>query len=109
MIFIGKIYKTSIRIYRLRRAAAEKNFNVQVNCVSEYLASLALVGPNSRQILSELTKSDVSDAGFPQHSTRLMRLGAVAVVCARSSTSTGQFSYELFHNRADSLKLYEVS
>lgn len=81
---------------------------MQLNCVSEYLASLALVGPNSRQLLSELTKSDVSNEGFPQRSTRLMRLGAVATVCARSSTSTGQLSYELFHNRADSLKLYEV-
>ncbi|KAJ1370390.1 hypothetical protein KIN20_032104 [Parelaphostrongylus tenuis] len=94
-------------IYWLRRAAAEKKFNVQVNCISEYLASLALVGPNSRQVLSELTKSDVSEEGFPQRSTRLMRLGAVSVVCARSSTSTGHLSYELFHNRADSARLYQ--
>ncbi|KAK6026054.1 FAD dependent oxidoreductase [Ostertagia ostertagi] len=59
------------------------------------------------QVLSELTKSDVSEEGFPQRSTRLMRLGLVAVVCARSSTSTGQLSYELFHNRADSARLYQ--
>ncbi|KIH65471.1 FAD dependent oxidoreductase [Ancylostoma duodenale] len=59
------------------------------------------------ELLSELTKSDVSESGFPQRSTRLMRLGPVATVCARSSTSTGQLSYELFHNRADSAKLYQ--
>lgn len=67
------------------------------------------LGKSNFQVLSELTKSDVSETGFPQRSTRLMRLGPVAVVCARSSTSTGQLSYELFHNRADSAKLYQVS
>ncbi|KAK5965794.1 Dimethylglycine dehydrogenase mitochondrial [Trichostrongylus colubriformis] len=106
-IMLTEPERESRDIYWLRRAAAEKKFKVQVNCVSEYLASLALVGPNSRKVLSELTKSDVSEEGFPQRSTRLMRLGLVAVVCARSSTSTGQLSYELFHNRADSAKLYQ--
>ncbi|KAK6729820.1 hypothetical protein RB195_006711 [Necator americanus] len=106
-IILTEPERESRDIYWLRRAASEKKFNVQVNCVSEYLASLALVGPNSRQLLSELTKSNVSEEGFPQRSTRLMRLGTVAVVCARSSTSTGQLSFELFHNRADSAKLYQ--
>ncbi|VDN30230.1 unnamed protein product [Cylicostephanus goldi] len=94
-------------IYWLRRAAAEKKLDVQVNCVSEYLASIALVGPNSRQILSELTKSDVSEEGFPQHSVGHIRIGTISIVCVRSSTSTGQLSYELFHDRADSAKLYQ--
>ncbi|CAI4222420.1 unnamed protein product [Auanema sp. JU1783] len=107
-ILLTEPERESRDLFWLRKAAAEKDFNVQVNCVSEYLASLALVGPNSRQLLSGLTKSDVSDEGFPQRSTRLLRLGAVATVCARSSTSTGQLSYELFHNRADSFKLYEA-
>ncbi|KAK6059918.1 hypothetical protein COOONC_02426 [Cooperia oncophora] len=40
---------STVMLLRLRRAAAEKKFDVQVNCVSEYLASLALVGPNSRK------------------------------------------------------------
>ncbi|VDO71309.1 unnamed protein product [Haemonchus placei] len=106
-IMLTEPERESRDIYWLRRAAREKKFNVQVNCVSEYLASLALVGPNSRKVLSELTKSDVSEEGFPQRSTRLMRLGLVAVVCARSSTSTGQLSFELFHNRADSARLYQ--
>ncbi|EYB90726.1 hypothetical protein Y032_0215g2364 [Ancylostoma ceylanicum] len=106
-IMLTEPERESRDIYWLRRAASEKKLNVQVNCVSEYLASLALVGPKSRELLSELTKSDVSESGFPQRSTRLMRLGPVAVVCARSSTSTGQLSYELFHNRADSAKLYQ--
>ncbi|KHJ87421.1 glycine cleavage T-protein [Oesophagostomum dentatum] len=87
-------------IYWLRRSAAEKKFDVEVNCVSEYLASLAL-------LLSQLTKSDVSEEGFPQRSTGHMRLGTISVVCVRSSTSTGRLSYQLFHDRADSAKLYQ--
>ncbi|VDM65441.1 unnamed protein product, partial [Strongylus vulgaris] len=94
-------------IYWLRRAAAEKKLDVQVNCVSEYLASIALVGPNSREVLAKLTKSDVSEEAFPQHSAGHIRIGTISVVCVRSSTSTGQLSYELFHDRADSAKLYQ--
>uniref|UniRef100_A0A8R1Z4D7 FAD dependent oxidoreductase n=1 Tax=Pristionchus pacificus TaxID=54126 RepID=A0A8R1Z4D7_PRIPA len=107
-ILLTEPERESRDLYWLKRAAAEKQFKVQVHSVSEYLASLALVGPKSRELLQLLTKSEVSDEGFPQRSTKLMRLGAAAVVCARSSTSTGQLSYELFHNRADSKKLYEA-
>uniref|UniRef100_A0A1I7ZM32 Dimethylglycine dehydrogenase, mitochondrial n=1 Tax=Steinernema glaseri TaxID=37863 RepID=A0A1I7ZM32_9BILA len=96
-------------LHWLRRAANERNFDVEVNAVSQYLSSLALVGPNSRDVLSELTKSDVSDAGLGQRATKLMRLANnVPVIAARTSTSTGLLSYEFFHNRADSLKLYDV-
>ncbi|KJH45283.1 FAD dependent oxidoreductase [Dictyocaulus viviparus] len=94
-IIITEPERESRDIYWLRRAASEKKFDVQIAIVI------------SPQVLSELTKSDMTEEGFPQRSTRLMRLGLVAVVCARSSTSTGQLSYELFHNRADSAKLYE--
>ncbi|MFH4978193.1 hypothetical protein AB6A40_004902 [Gnathostoma spinigerum] len=90
----------------LDRAAAELKMKVEIALVSVYLASLALVGPNSRDVLQELTVSDVSDKGFPQRTTRLMRIETVPVIAARTSTSTGQLSYELFHNRADTLKLY---
>ncbi|TKR93824.1 hypothetical protein L596_008206 [Steinernema carpocapsae] len=96
-------------LHWLRRAAIERGFDVEVNAVSQYLSSLALVGPNSRDVLSELTKSDVSEAGFGQRGTKLMRLANnVPVIAARTSTSTGLLSYEFFHNRADSLKLYDV-
>ncbi|ULU09600.1 hypothetical protein L5515_000269 [Caenorhabditis briggsae] len=107
-ILLTEPERESRDLYWLRRAAAEKQMDVQVSIVSEYLASLALVGPKSREVLSALTKSDVSDEGFPQKSTRMIRLGPVGVVCARSSTSTGQLSFELFHNRAETAKLYHA-
>ncbi|VDM37347.1 unnamed protein product [Toxocara canis] len=95
-------------LYWIQRAADEMRMKVEISAVSEYLASLALVGPCSRDVLQELTKTDVSDAGFPQRTTKLLRLKNVPAIAARTSTSTGQLSFEFFHNRADTLKLYNA-
>uniref|UniRef100_F1KV14 Dimethylglycine dehydrogenase n=1 Tax=Ascaris suum TaxID=6253 RepID=F1KV14_ASCSU len=95
-------------LYWLQKEAAERKLNVQITIVSEYLASLAVVGPSSRDVLQGLTKSDMSDKGFGQRSTRLLRLNNVPAVAARTSTLTGQLSFELFHDRADTLNLYNT-
>lgn len=58
-------------------------------------------------MLAELTKTDVTDKGFPRRTTKLLRLANVPVIAAQSS-ATGELGYELFHNRADSLKLYQA-
>uniref|UniRef100_A0A0M3IBM8 GCV_T domain-containing protein n=1 Tax=Ascaris lumbricoides TaxID=6252 RepID=A0A0M3IBM8_ASCLU len=50
----------------------------------------------------------MSDKGFGQRSTRLLRLNNVPAVAARTSTLTGQLSFELFHDRADTLNLYNT-
>ncbi len=34
----------------IERAAVENNFDVEIVAVSDYLASIALIGPNSRQV-----------------------------------------------------------
>uniref|UniRef100_A0A158Q8A1 FAD-dependent oxidoreductase n=1 Tax=Elaeophora elaphi TaxID=1147741 RepID=A0A158Q8A1_9BILA len=87
----------------LKRAAIEIDANVEISGVSEYLASLAIVGPKSREVLEELTKSDLD---FKQSSARLMRLGSAPVIAVRTTVATGQLSYELYHNRGDTLALY---
>ncbi|VDN41658.1 unnamed protein product, partial [Gongylonema pulchrum] len=61
----------------MKRAASELQANVEISGVSEYLASLAIVGPKSRAVLEELTKSDL---GFDQSAAKLMRLDAVPVL-----------------------------
>ncbi|VIO97081.1 dimethylglycine dehydrogenase, mitochondrial precursor, putative [Brugia malayi] len=87
----------------LKRAAIEMEANVEISGVSEYLASLAIVGPKSREVLEELTKSDL---GFKQNAARLMRLGSAPVIAVRTTDATGQLSYELYHSRGDTLGLY---
>lgn len=107
-ILLSDPERESRDLFWLQRAAEEMKMKVDVSAVSEYLASLALVGPNSRNVLQELVKSDVSDEAFPQRTTRLVRIDNVPVIAARTSTSTGQLSYEFFHNRADSLRVYNA-
>ncbi|KAL3998911.1 FAD dependent oxidoreductase family protein [Acanthocheilonema viteae] len=87
----------------LKRAAIEMDANVEISGVSEYLASLAVVGPKSREVLEELTKSDLD---FKQNAARLMRLGSEPVIAVRTTAATGQLSYELYHSRGDTLALY---
>ncbi|VDN42201.1 unnamed protein product, partial [Gongylonema pulchrum] len=69
----------------MKRAASELQANVEISGVSEYLASLAIVGPKSRAVLEELTKSDL---GFDQSAAKLMRLDAVPVLAVRTTSST---------------------
>ncbi|VDM37348.1 unnamed protein product [Toxocara canis] len=95
-------------LYWLKKEAADLKLNVEITAVGEYLASLALIGPASREVLQGLTKSDMSPKGFAQRSTRLLRLANVPAIAARTSTLTGQLSFELFHNRADTLSLYNT-
>ncbi|VDO29530.1 unnamed protein product, partial [Onchocerca flexuosa] len=87
----------------LKRIAIELEADVEISGVSEYLASLAVVGPKSREVLEELTKSDL---GFKQSSAQLMRLGSAPVIAVRTTAATGQLSYELYHSRGDTLALY---
>uniref|UniRef100_A0A158R5I5 Dimethylglycine dehydrogenase n=1 Tax=Syphacia muris TaxID=451379 RepID=A0A158R5I5_9BILA len=107
-ILLSDPERESRDLFWLQRAAEEMKMKVDVSAVSEYLASLAIVGPNSRDVLKELIKCDLSDKAFPQRSTRLVRIDNVPVIAARTSTSTGQLSYELFHNKADSLRVYNA-
>ncbi|VDN50034.1 unnamed protein product [Dracunculus medinensis] len=84
----------------MKRVAAERRANVDISAVGEYLASVALVGPCSREVLQNLTITDVSDKSFGERSTRLIRIQNVPVLAARTSTTMGQLSYEFFHNKA---------
>ena len=66
----------------------EKGFkNVECNVVSEYLASVSIVGPNSRAVLAELGKGDVSDEAFPPGTTKLLRLAAVPCIACRQGVT----------------------
>ncbi|VDN01501.1 unnamed protein product [Thelazia callipaeda] len=87
----------------LNKVAHEIGADVEISGVSEYLASLAVVGPRSREVLEELTRSDLA---FDQTAAKLMRLGSVPVITVRTSRDTGQLSYELYHARGDTLRLY---
>ncbi|VDD86525.1 unnamed protein product [Enterobius vermicularis] len=114
-ILLSDPERESRDLFWLQRAAEEMKMKVDVSAVSEYLSSLAIVGPSSRDVLRELIKGDISDEAFPEHTTRLVRIDNVPVLAARTSSLTGQLSYELYHSRhalvlklADSLRVYNA-
>lgn len=90
----------------LESVAREGVFNVEIHNVSAFLSCIGIVGPLSIEVLSELTLADLSPKGFPFGTTRLVRLVGVPVIAVKTS-ETGELGFELYHNRADSLKLYE--
>ncbi|KHJ47568.1 hypothetical protein D918_01723 [Trichuris suis] len=86
--------------------ALREKFPVQVANVSQFLASMSLVGPLSRNVLSRLTKSSVTEEDFPHMTSKLLRIASVPVIVCHTS-QTGELGYELYHNRADTLRIYE--
>jgi glycine cleavage system aminomethyltransferase T/glycine/D-amino acid oxidase-like deaminating enzyme len=55
----------------------------------------ALWGPRSRDILASVTRDDVSDAGFPYLTAKLMTVGSVPVYALRV-TYVGELGWELY-------------
>ena len=81
--------------------------DVQVrNCSSE-LHGLAIAGPQSRALLSRVTRDDVSAAAFGFMSLRHLAVGGVSCLAARVSF-TGELGYELYCAPEYQVALYEA-
>uniref|UniRef100_A0A915IQW1 Dimethylglycine dehydrogenase n=1 Tax=Romanomermis culicivorax TaxID=13658 RepID=A0A915IQW1_ROMCU len=91
----------------LLSVAQEKHYKIEINNVTEYLAVIGTGGPHSRSTLSELTKENLDDSIFPHMSTKLLRIAGVPVIGCRMAES-GENGWQLYHNRADSLRIYEA-
>ncbi len=78
-----------------------------VNDNTEDLAVLSVMGPNARTLLSRLTDTDLSLAGFPLFSFRQLRLGSVLVRAARLSY-IGELGWELYTPATDAGRLYDT-
>jgi len=71
------------------------------------LACIGVGGPNCRDLLSTLTKENLADDKYVYGTVKLIRVAGVPVVGCRVSDS-GELSWQLYHNRAESLKIYEA-
>ena len=69
--------------------------DVQYRNVSEDWHGLALSGPKSRALLAELTREDVSAAGFAFRDTKMTFVAGVPVILTRISFS-GELGYEIY-------------
>jgi dimethylglycine dehydrogenase len=68
---------------------------VTVRNVTDELASLAVIGPGSRNLLAELTRSDVSNEAFRLLAVRDMEVALAPARVARLSL-TGELGYEVY-------------
>ena len=67
---------------------------------------IAISGPNSRELLSKLTREDVSSDAFKFRDIRDTFIGGVPALCVRLSF-TGELGYEIYVAPQYQLKLYE--
>ncbi len=77
----------------LQRACKGRNASV-VDITSAY-ACLAVMGPNSRDLLSTISEADLSDEAFPFGTNQEIRIGS-AVVHANRMSYVGEMGWELY-------------
>ena len=80
---------------------------VTIQNLSESWLGFSLSGPKSRQLLSQLTGADLSDAALPFLSSRHIDIGLTQAVVARLSL-TGELGYEITVPAVQQLALWHA-
>ncbi len=78
---------------RLQQQAGDAD--VRVIEITDWLSVIGMWGPHAREVLAQVTDSDVSDAGFPFMTARFIRIGGVDVFAQRV-TYVGELGWELY-------------
>jgi len=80
--------------------------DVEYQNVTEDFHGIAIAGPNSRELLSRLTREDVSPESFKFRDIRNTFIADVPALCVRISFS-GELGYEIYVEPQYQLKLFE--
>ncbi len=80
---------------------------VALRDVTEGLAVLSLMGPSARQVLEQVTDSDVSNAAFPFGAMVELTIAGASVRALRV-TYVGELGWELHMPRADAIVVYQA-
>lgn len=75
--------------------------------VSSNYACIGLWGPKARQILTKVTKDDVSNQGFPYMTAKPITIGDVPVIASRV-TYVGELGWEFYSSMEYGLKLWDT-
>jgi 4-methylaminobutanoate oxidase (formaldehyde-forming) len=81
--------------------------HVAVTDVTSGLAVFGVMGPNSRELLTKLSRADLSDAAFPFATSREIDLG-YATVRATRITYVGELGWELYVPTEFAVGVYEL-
>lgn len=75
--------------------------------VTEHYACLGLWGPHARQVLAQVTTSDISNAAFPYMTAQWLDVTGVKVWAQRVSY-VGELGWELYCENADAVMLWNA-
>jgi dimethylglycine dehydrogenase len=95
------------RDFDLLNATIVRNGDILVDDVTEQRGVLALAGPKSREVLSTLTGTDLSNQEFPWLTAQEIRVAGCEVRALRVSY-VGELGWELHHHMADQAVLYDA-
>ncbi|MCP4234561.1 MAG: FAD-dependent oxidoreductase, partial [Aestuariibacter sp.] len=81
-------------------------YDVKIENVTDDNASMLVTGPNSRDILQQMTEQDLSNSAFPWLSAKEVRLDSAQVLVIRVSYA-GELGYELHMPAYQLLSIYD--
>jgi glycine cleavage system aminomethyltransferase T len=81
--------------------------SVQIHDQTDALTTLGLWGPRARDILSRLTRSDISNEGLPFGRCATIEIGSLSVLVSRISY-VGDLGWELYLPMAEGAKLWDL-
>ncbi len=84
-----------------------KKSRVEFHDVTESKFTLSLMGPNARNILQALTKTDISNDAFKFATCQTLTLNGCEVLALRV-TYVGELGWELHGNREDAIAVYNA-
>ncbi len=84
-----------------------RGLDARVEDVTDQLAVFGVMGPRSRELLSRLTTSDLSEEGFPFGTSCEIEL-AGSTVRATRITYVGELGWELYVRTDDALGVYDA-
>ncbi|MEQ1611168.1 MAG: FAD-dependent oxidoreductase, partial [Hyphomicrobiaceae bacterium] len=90
----------------LKRNVA-KGADVTIEDITDSLAVLSIMGPNSRRLLEKVSGTDLSNAAFPFATSREIEIGGVKLRASRI-TYVGELGWELFVPTATALKVFDA-
>ena len=82
------------------------NYDVKIENVTDDISSMLLTGPNSRQILQQLTEEDLSNSALPWLHARNIKIDSAMVRVIRVSYA-GELGYELHMPSYQLLSIYD--
>ena len=83
-----------------------KDNQVTITNITAQYGVLAIVGPHSRELLSRLTKTDLSSMNFPHCSWQSIHVGSAPARAIRINF-VGELGWELHHDLTDQRTIYK--